>query len=76
MTDLHMEFHINGAYKMRDLANSTDVALRMLAVNLDLPMDDSESVDFLRTALNDTSRQMREKMYRDRADRIARDFQP
>lgn len=71
-----MEFHINGAFKMRDLANSTDTALRMLAVNLDLPMDDAESVDFLRVALNETSKQMREKMYRERADRIASGVTP
>jgi hypothetical protein len=44
----------------------------MLAANLDLPMDDAESVDFLRTALNQTSNQMREQMYRERADRIAK----
>lgn len=71
MLDLPMEFHIAGAFKMRDLAKSTDVALRMLAVNLDLPMDDAESVDFLRQVLNLTSQQMREQMYRERADRIA-----
>jgi hypothetical protein len=72
MVDLPMDFHINGAFKMRDLAKSTDTALRMLAANLDLPMDDAESVDFLRTALNQTSNQMREQMYRERADRIAK----
>ncbi len=71
MSELPMEFHINGAFKMRDLAKSSNTALRMLAVNLDLPMDDAESVDFLRFALNETHKQMREKMYRDRADRIA-----
>jgi hypothetical protein len=70
MSELPLEFHINGAFKMRDLAKSTDLALRMLAANLDLPMEDAEAVDFLRIALNTTSEQMREKMYRDRADRI------
>lgn len=69
--ELPLEFHINGAFKMRDLAKSSDVALRKLAINLDLPMDDAESIDFLRTALNNTCNEMREQMYRERADRIA-----
>ena len=35
---------------MRDLASASDDVLRALACHLDLPMDDSESVDFLRQA--------------------------
>ena len=71
MNDLPMDFYLAAAIRMRELAGSSDLPLRMLAVNLDLPMDDAESVDFLRQALNITSQQMREQMYRERADRIA-----
>lgn len=43
----------------RELARvRSDAGLRILAKHLDLPMDDAETVSFLRSALNDADREM------------------
>ena len=48
------------AYLMRDLSENPSVeALRALAKNLDLPMEDAEIIDFLRAALKTTSNELR-----------------
>ena len=46
------------ARRCHELATAPDACLRVLAKNLDLPMDDSETVDFLRTALRETDKEL------------------
>lgn len=46
------------ARRCRELAKTPDECLRVLAKNLDLPMEDSETLDFLRTALRETDKEL------------------
>lgn len=50
---------IPAAIRCKELSVSPDDALKILAKNLDLPMEDAETVDFLRQALKATSDQIR-----------------
>jgi hypothetical protein len=46
--------------RLTDLGEkSTDSAIRIFAKHLDLPMDDSETVDFLRQAMLSAAQEMR-----------------
>lgn len=47
------------ALRCRDMANSPEEAMRILAKHLDLPMEDAETVDFLRTAFRSAEKEMR-----------------
>lgn len=50
---------IPGAVRCRELADSPDDVLRTLAKHLDLPMEDAETVGFLREALRSTHDELR-----------------
>lgn len=58
------------AMRCRDLAGSSDASLRVVAKALDLPMEDSESVDFLRCALKESERELRIAEMQWRIDRL------
>ena len=48
------------ARRLKDLSKlSPDAALKVVAKHLDLPMDDAETVDFLRKAFQEAEKELR-----------------
>ncbi|PXV60701.1 hypothetical protein SAMN04487785_102429 [Dyella jiangningensis] len=59
------------AYRLNGLATaSTDEALRIVAKHLDLPMEDSETVDFLRHAFASAETEIRLEEAKQRVARL------
>lgn len=70
MVDFPLSF-IPTARRCRELATkSPDDALRILAKHLDLPMEDAETVSFLRHAFNQTDKEIQTLELHDRIKRI------
>jgi hypothetical protein len=60
---------IGTAHKFRRLAEeASNTSLAVLAKHLDLPMDDAETVDFLRTALRGAYAEISEALHKDRIE--------
>lgn len=63
-TEVPIEMCIGTAHRFRRLADeASNTSLKVLAKHLDLPMDDAETVDFLRTALRGAYAEISEAMH-------------
>lgn len=61
------------ARRCRELSTvSTDDALRIIAKHLDLPMDDAETVSFLRHAFSEADKEMQTIELQARIDRLTK----
>lgn len=68
-----MSMCIGTAHKFRRLADeASDTSLRVLAKHLDLPMEDAETVDFLRTAMRAAYAEISTAMHKDRIEHARR----
>lgn len=71
MSKVPMSMCIGTAHRFRRLADeASDTSLRVLAKHLDLPMDDAETVDFLRAALRSAYAEISEAMHADRIEHV------
>lgn len=69
MTDTPLSMCIGTAHRFRHIADeASNTSLRVLAKHLDLPMDDAETVDFLRTALRGAYAEISEALHKDRIE--------